>query len=92
MEYTGLAIAGPEVARPAAGARVATICRPRAFPFMSFRQMDVGILPALVGRVSFTGDLGYEIWVKAEYQRSALRPADGGRRAATASGSSAAGR
>jgi dimethylglycine dehydrogenase len=31
--------------------------------------MDVGLVPALVGRLSFTGDLGYEIWVKSEYQR-----------------------
>ena len=37
---------------------------------MSFRQMDVGMVPALVGRVSFTGDLGYEIWVTSEYQRA----------------------
>jgi len=30
--------------------------------------MDVGMVPALVGRVSFSGDLGYEIWVAPEYQ------------------------
>ena len=28
------------------------------------------MIPALVGRVSFTGDLGYEIWVRPEYQRA----------------------
>ena len=32
--------------------------------------MAVGMIPALVGRVSFTGDLGYEIWVTADYQRA----------------------
>jgi dimethylglycine dehydrogenase len=37
---------------------------------MSFRRMDVGMIPALVGRVSFTGDLGYEIWVTTDYQRA----------------------
>jgi dimethylglycine dehydrogenase len=41
-----------------------------AFPFLSFRRMDVGMIPALVGRVSFTGELGYEIWVRQEYQRA----------------------
>jgi dimethylglycine dehydrogenase len=41
-----------------------------SFPFLSFRRMDVGMVPAYVGRVSFTGDLGYEIWVTAEYQRA----------------------
>ena len=40
------------------------------FPFLSFRRMDVGMVPALVGRVSFTGDLGYEIWVTSDYQRA----------------------
>jgi dimethylglycine dehydrogenase len=40
------------------------------FPFMSFRRMDVGMVPAFVGRVSFTGDLGYEIWVTTDYQRT----------------------
>ena len=37
---------------------------------MSFARMDVGVVPALVGRVSFTGDLGYEIWVTTDYQRA----------------------
>jgi dimethylglycine dehydrogenase len=40
------------------------------FPFLSFRKMDVGMIPAYVGRVSFTGDLGYEIWVRPCYQRA----------------------
>ncbi len=31
--------------------------------------MDLGMAPAIVGRVSYTGDLGYEIWMKPEYQR-----------------------
>ena len=41
-----------------------------AFPFLSFKRMDVGMVPAHVGRVSFTGDLGYEIWVTTDYQRA----------------------
>jgi dimethylglycine dehydrogenase len=28
------------------------------------------MIPALVGRISFTGDLGYEIWVTSDYQRA----------------------
>ncbi len=31
--------------------------------------MDVGNVPAMVNRVTYTGDLGYEIWVTPEYQR-----------------------
>ena len=41
-----------------------------AFPFMAIRRMDIGMAPCLVGRVSYTGDLGYEIWVAPEYQRA----------------------
>ena len=37
--------------------------------FMDIRHMQLGMAPAVVGRVSFTGDLGYEIWCKPEYQR-----------------------
>ncbi len=32
--------------------------------------MAVGMVQALVGRVSFTGDLGYEIWRRADDQRA----------------------
>jgi dimethylglycine dehydrogenase len=37
------------------------------FRFMDFREMELGMIPAKVGRITFTGDLGYEIWVKPEY-------------------------
>ena len=45
-------------------------CRALPFPFMSFRRMEIGMVPGYVGRVSFTGDLGFEIWVTSEYQRA----------------------
>ena len=41
--------------------------RPTALPFFGIRAMDVGCAPALVARVSFTGELGYEIYVEAVY-------------------------
>ena len=34
-----------------------------SMPFMSAHHMDVGIAPCLVARLSFTGELGYEIYV-----------------------------
>jgi dimethylglycine dehydrogenase len=34
---------------------------------MSYRAMDIGPVPATVGRLTFTGDLGYEIWVSPDY-------------------------
>jgi dimethylglycine dehydrogenase len=69
MEYVGLSLAGPrsrELLQSLVDADLST----SAFPFMSFRALDVGMVPALVGRVSFTGDLGYEIWVTGDYQRA----------------------
>ena len=44
-----------------------------AFPLLAIRRMEVGLVPALVGRISFTGDLGYEIWVEPEHQRALYR-------------------
>ena len=41
-----------------------------AMPFMSVRHMDVGIAPCFVARLSFTGELGYEIYVPTVYARA----------------------
>ena len=41
-----------------------------AFRFMDHRAMDVGGVPALVNRLSYTGDLGYEIRVEPAYLRT----------------------
>ncbi len=70
-EYVGFSVAGPS-SRALLQTLVAEDLSTATFPFLSFRKMDVGMIPALVGRVSFTGDLGYEIWVTADYQRALL--------------------
>ena len=69
MDYSGLAIAGPR-ARDLLQGLVREDRSTPAFPFMSFAKMSVGMVPALVGRVSFTGELGYELWVTSEWQRA----------------------
>ncbi len=69
MDYPGLSIAGPN-ARALLQKLVRDDVSNEAFPFLSFRKMDIGMIPALVGRVSFTGELGYEIWVRPEYLRA----------------------
>jgi len=69
MQYTGLSVAGPR-SRALLEELVREDLSSAKFPFLSFRRMDVGMIPALVGRISFTGDLGYEIWVTSEYQRA----------------------
>ena len=69
MQYTGLSLAGPR-SRALLQSVVRDDLATSAFPFMSFRRMDVGLVPAYVGRLSFTGALGYELWVTSEYQRA----------------------
>ena len=62
----GLAIAGPH-ARALLEAVTGADCSNAAFPFMAYRSLDIGPIPAQVGRLTFTGDLGYEIWVSPDY-------------------------
>jgi dimethylglycine dehydrogenase len=40
---------------------------------MDHRTMEVGGVPAMVNRLSYTGDLGYEIWVEPTYPRTLYR-------------------
>ena len=68
LGLTGLSIAGPN-AREVLQKLTRTDVSHENFGFMSIDAMDLGMVPALVGRVSYTGDLGYEIWVRPEYQR-----------------------
>jgi dimethylglycine dehydrogenase len=37
---------------------------------MTFRKVDLGMTPALLGRINSSGELGYEIWLAPEYQRT----------------------
>ena len=41
-----------------------------ALPFLACRTMDVGLTKAVVARLSLTGELGYEITVRASQQRA----------------------
>ncbi len=65
-ELTGLSIAGPK-----ARAVLDELCdfdvSNEAFRFLDFRCSYVGSVPSMIGRVTFTGDLGYEIWCVASY-------------------------
>ncbi len=62
----GLTVAGP-MARNLMAKATGEDFSTAAMPFLSFREMDIGLVPAKVGRISFTGDLGYEIWVGNDY-------------------------
>ena len=67
QERVGFQIAGPnarELLSRVAREDVST----GAFPFLGVRWMQVGPCEAIVQRVSYTGDLGYEIYVPVSQQ------------------------
>lgn len=64
----GLSIAGPR-SRDLLQKLVDVDISTKAFRFMDFREMAVGGAPCLVNRITYTGDLGYEIWMAPAYQR-----------------------
>ena len=68
MGLVGLSIAGPRSRELLARLTDEDVSN-AAFRFMDHKAFDVAHLPALVNRVTYTGDLGYEIWVAPEYQR-----------------------
>jgi dimethylglycine dehydrogenase len=62
-------VAGPQ-SRTLLQALTQTDLAGAAFPFLTFREVEIGMIPAFLGRVSFTGELGYELWVSGDYQRA----------------------
>lgn len=65
-DLTTIAVAGPasrDLMAAVADGDFAT----ESMPFMSARSMDVGLVASQVARLSFTGELGYEIYVPTEY-------------------------
>ncbi|MGV6813277.1 MAG: GcvT family protein [Brevirhabdus sp.] len=66
---TGFQIAGPK-AREVLQAVTRSDVGPEAFRFMDVKPLSIGMCDAIVQRVSYTGDLGYEIYVDAMEQRA----------------------
>ncbi|MBZ9882178.1 FAD-dependent oxidoreductase [Mesorhizobium sp. CA10] len=64
----GLSIAGPK-SRDLLQKLVDVDVSTKVFRFMDFREMAVGGAPCMVNRITYTGDLGYEIWMAPAYQR-----------------------
>ncbi|MCC7047579.1 MAG: GcvT family protein [Alphaproteobacteria bacterium] len=66
MGLVGLSLAGPksrDVLQRLTDADVSNA----AFKFLDHRSMDVANVPTMINRVTYTGDLGYEIWGAPEY-------------------------
>ncbi len=63
----GLALAGP-ASRDLLASVTTEDVGADAFALLDVAAVNIGSVPALLGRISFTGDLGYEIWVEPAYQ------------------------
>ena len=72
MTLHGLSIAGPN-SRKVLQKLVDEDISNSKFQFMSFREIDVNGAPCMINRLSYSGDLGYEIWMAPEYQRKVYR-------------------
>lgn len=74
FEVMGLRMAGLSVAGPRSRDVLQSLTRfdmsNENFRFMDFRQFDIGMVRCGVGRMTYSGDLGYELWVAPEYQRN----------------------
>ncbi len=67
LQRIGFQIAGPK-ARELLSKVTRDDVSKAALPFLGVRDMEVGLVPATICRVSYTGDLGYEIYVAPEHQ------------------------
>jgi dimethylglycine dehydrogenase len=76
LRNVSLARLGFQVAGPRARDLLARICTGdvsgAALPFLGVRELEVGLVPARVCRISYTGDLGYEIYVAPVHQLALL--------------------
>ena len=68
LAMLGLSIAGPNAQKVLANLTDEDVSND-AFKFMDYRETVIASVPAKVNRISYSGDLGYEIWVEAEFLR-----------------------
>ena len=65
-ELLGLSITGPQ-SRELLSRLVNENVSSEALKFLSIREIEVGGVPSILARISFTGELGYEIYCAPEY-------------------------
>jgi sarcosine oxidase subunit alpha len=66
-QWATISLSGPDCRRLLAELAPDVDLDPAAFPHMSLREGQVAGVPARIFRISFTGELGYEIQVPASY-------------------------
>jgi dimethylglycine dehydrogenase len=67
-ELCGISISGPRARELLAAVTTADVSA-TGLPFLRSRSLTVGLADALVLRLSFTGELGYELYMPADEQR-----------------------
>jgi dimethylglycine dehydrogenase len=68
LSMVGLTVAGPR-SRDVLQKLTDTSLATPDFPFMAFRRVNLGMVPVWLSRMTYSGDLGYEIWMQPEHQR-----------------------
>ena len=68
-DWMGFALSGP-CSREILSRLVNVDVSNASFPFLTCREIEVGLANALVARISLTGELGYEINVPVSHQRA----------------------
>jgi dimethylglycine dehydrogenase len=75
LDRIGFQIAGPN-ARDLLGRVTGADVTNAAMPFLSTTAVEIGPIPAQVNRVTYTGDLGYEIYVDSRHQAALFHALD----------------
>jgi dimethylglycine dehydrogenase len=60
--YAGMSLSGPK-SRDILAALTSADVSPAGLPFLGVRHMTIGLARAVVARLSFTGELGYELYM-----------------------------
>ena len=68
INLVGLSICGPNARKALEKLTDADVSN-AAFRFMDFREFDVAGCPCMVNRITYSGDLGYELWMEPAYER-----------------------
>ena len=71
-DWMGFSVSGP-ASRAIVERLVHDDVSDKAFPFLTVRMLDVDVARAVVGRISLTGELGYEIAVPTSQHRALLQ-------------------
>jgi 4-methylaminobutanoate oxidase (formaldehyde-forming) len=64
--YATLNLCGPKAREVLARVSDADLSN-AAFPFLALREIEIGMAPALAARVGYVGELGWELYIPADY-------------------------